>query len=80
MPRELDLTNFASIKRIIKIFAVRFTAAMFIPGRGTLFNKRNSLITFLLWYGAGQVHGLIAGKVIPPARHCVNAAHRTQVI
>lgn len=69
-----------SVKGIIKIFAVRCAAAFFVPCAGTLLNKRNSFITLLLWYGAGQVHGLNAGKVIPPACHRIDPAHGTQEI
>jgi hypothetical protein len=48
MLRKRKRTNITSIKRIIKIFTVCFTAAMLIPGLRTFFDKRNSLITLLL--------------------------------
>ena len=69
-----------SIKHIIKIFAVRLAAALLIPGLGTLLNELNSLITFLLCYGAGQIHGFDARKIISPTRHRINPAYRTQII
>ena len=59
---------------------MRRAAAFFVPWPGTFFNKRNSFIAFLLWYGAVEIHGFNAGKVIMPARLRIGVAHRTKEI
>jgi hypothetical protein len=56
------------------------TAALLIPGPGTLTDQRNPLVSSLPGEGTGNGYGLFSGKVVPPLRNAVYPAHGAEEV
>jgi hypothetical protein len=69
-----------SIQRVAEIGTMGITAALFVPGTGTLTDQRNQLVSSLPGEGTGKAYGLFSGKVVPPLRNAVYPAHGAEEV
>jgi len=76
----LERLGYPSIKRIVKILAVRLAAAFLVPRPRAFLDEFDPDFPFFFGYGAGEVHGLFSGKVVPPFGDSKHGALRAQEI